>query len=359
MRLSRAVRPEKKIWFITETPTPQRSPSFNELAVYFPTAKFLYIKDDDGGRAWGEIEIHHDSIFWNRLKKSEKIVLIWELLTLTRKDTVASFGYRGAPRIAALFGSRLTRTRAIVRSDTNQLMVESLPLTLRLLKRLILRLIVPVHAEAWVIGSQNERFWRVEGRLKAITQIPYEVPILPGNILANDLKSRESNPERMTILFVGRLIEIKRVADLIMAFSRLVEPEYENWKLEIVGDGPLRQSLEAQSVPDSRVNFRGALNYKELGSVMACSDILVLPSSYESWGLVVNEALGYGLYVITTDVVASAQDLLDESTGTLFKVGDIEQLTKALKTASSWTLRAPQHPRTRTAELMFGALRDQ
>jgi len=71
--------------------------------------------------------------------------------------------------------------------------------------------------------------------------------------------------------------------------------------------------LEAQ-VRDAHmmdVHFAGFLNQTEIGAAYACADIFVLPSLYdETWGLVVNEAMNFGLPVVLSDAVGCADDLL-------------------------------------------------
>lgn len=59
----------------------------------------------------------------------------------------------------------------------------------------------------------------------------------------------------------------------------------------------------------------------------------MIPSVREVWGLVVNEALAAGLYVVATDQVASAVDLLDERSGLIIPADDPGRLVDALRTA--------------------------
>jgi glycosyltransferase involved in cell wall biosynthesis len=67
---------------------------------------------------------------------------------------------------------------------------------------------------------------------------------------------------------------------------------------------------------------------------MAESDALVVPSVREVWGLVVNEALAAGLYVVATDHVASAADLLDADSGAIVEADDAGALVGALVSAA-------------------------
>ena len=80
------------------------------------------------------------------------------------------------------------------------------------------------------------------------------------------------------------------------------------------------------------VFFLGFKNQQDLPACYAMSDLLVLPSSVEPWGLVVNEAMCFGLPVIASDRVGAAADLVNPGVnGFTFRVGDIESLAGLLR----------------------------
>lgn len=104
------------------------------------------------------------------------------------------------------------------------------------------------------------------------------------------------NIENITFLFVGRLVYEKNVKMLIDAFSKL---NYNNKKLILVGEGEQRDELERQVKSMSlseKVTFTGKTNNPEKYYKQA--DFLVVPSSYESFGQVIIEALSSGVPVI-------------------------------------------------------------
>lgn len=136
-------------------------------------------------------------------------------------------------------------------------------------------------------------------------------------------------------LFVGRLVGLKQVDRLIDAF-RSTQAHYRGASLTIIGDGPLRQTLEDHAAEGGTgISFRGWIEGDELGQAMREHDILVLPSEREVWGLVVNEALAHGLFVVATDEVGSAHDLLNQpNLGTRVPARDTEALARALLDAA-------------------------
>ena len=102
-------------------------------------------------------------------------------------------------------------------------------------------------------------------------------------------------------VFVGRLISIKNVKSLILAFKECATALDS---LTIAGDGELKSQLQTLVVElnlQSQVSFVGHLAANELLHLFSASHTLVLPSENEVWGLVVNEALAAGLHVVVSE----------------------------------------------------------
>lgn len=140
-------------------------------------------------------------------------------------------------------------------------------------------------------------------------------------------------PGRRRFVFVGRLIPLKRVGDLLDAFARIAV-ERPEWDLVIVGDGPLNAELHARVEPGlrERVRWCGFVSeLSELGAIYRACDVLVLPSDEDAWALVVNEALAAGLTVVVSDAVGAAEDLVeDRVSGRVFPRGDVGALAGAM-----------------------------
>jgi len=142
-------------------------------------------------------------------------------------------------------------------------------------------------------------------------------------------------PGDKALLFCGKLHEPKDPLLIARALA-LVSPETaaRTW-LFVVGDGDLRAALtaETQAVLGERAVFVGFKNQTELGRYYALCDALVLPSKTgETWGLVVNEALQFGLPVLASSRVGSAPDLVVHGqTGFVFPVGDAGALASAIE----------------------------
>jgi glycosyltransferase involved in cell wall biosynthesis len=134
-------------------------------------------------------------------------------------------------------------------------------------------------------------------------------------------------------LFVGRLIERKGLDVLLAAFSGV-----DGGELRIAGDGPLRPTVEAAAARDPRIQLIGHVEGAALARAYREADVLVVPSLYEPWGLVVHEGLAYGLPVITTDQVGAADDLIEEDVnGYVTTAGSSDELREAMNAISRWT----------------------
>jgi glycosyltransferase involved in cell wall biosynthesis len=130
------------------------------------------------------------------------------------------------------------------------------------------------------------------------------------------------------VLFAGKFQERKRPLDAVRAVAKLGEPAV----LMMAGDGPLRKACETEAARlGVRLAWTGFLNQSELPSAFAAADCVLVPSAWESWGLIVNEALASGLPCVVTTTVASAPDLIVEhETGHAVAVGDTDAMAARL-----------------------------
>ncbi|HHQ4598309.1 glycosyltransferase family 4 protein [Aeromonas veronii] len=127
----------------------------------------------------------------------------------------------------------------------------------------------------------------------------------------------------VSFLYVGRLSQEKGVFFLIDFFRQRYD-----LKLTIVGDGPLKNAL-LRDCPEN-VTLLGYVSNSELSDVYQSHDIFILPSHSETWGLVVEEALHFGLPVVCSSKVGCNIDLVcDPDTGVIFDDGNFESLLLA------------------------------
>lgn len=116
-------------------------------------------------------------------------------------------------------------------------------------------------------------------------------------------------------LIVARLVPKKNVPNSLRAFARYAREQRDGRRMEILGDGPLRQELEALATElgiAGLVDFRGHVDSVRVSEAMRRSLVLLLPSTSEQFGLVVNEAFANSLPAIISSQCGAVDVLLDE-----------------------------------------------
>ncbi|HEX9922026.1 MAG TPA: glycosyltransferase family 4 protein [Anaerolineae bacterium] len=141
-------------------------------------------------------------------------------------------------------------------------------------------------------------------------------------------------PGKTTILFVGRLDRRKGFSHLLQAFMR-IRPRYPQLCLKVVGPfdsrscGAYRKLVEAQGVTD--IEFVGYVSPEQLPAVYRGADIFCAPSiGFESFGIVLLEAMAAGLPVVASDIAGYRSVLTHGQEGLLVPPGQPEPLAQAL-----------------------------
>lgn len=188
-------------------------------------------------------------------------------------------------------------------------------------------------------GTKGQAFYdRYGGKRKPVFFMPHE-PDYDAIASITDEQIRvmrdeyNLDPMRRYINFTARLARVKRPDLLIDAFARIADKRPE-WDLLMVGGGPLEEELKA-SVPEGirqRVHWVGFQDgIERLAALYRCSDVYVLPSSYEPWAVTVLEACACGMAMVSSDVVgAAAEVVVDGVNGRQFRSGDRDSLVEAL-----------------------------
>jgi len=166
-----------------------------------------------------------------------------------------------------------------------------------------------------------------------ITNFPYWVRVpeawsLPG------CKANQPEPP-IRLLGVGRLVSVKGFDVAIRAVaSANQKPNQPIATLEVIGEGKERRQLEALAATlgmQRSVTFSGWLSNDEVCRRMAESDALIVPSSFEPYGVVVLEALAQGRPVLASDRVVAALDRDNQKGAILFhSAGDSAALAQQL-----------------------------
>jgi len=138
--------------------------------------------------------------------------------------------------------------------------------------------------------------------------------------------------ERTEVIFVGQLIPRKGV-DLLLEAMRPLFDYYTDLRFSVIGAGSEARALQDIArnlrVAD-RVNFEGTVSSDMIQSRIASADVLVLPSRWDGWGMVVNEALSAGVPVIVSDGCGAADLIQHGVNGFVFRSDDVVGLRQCL-----------------------------
>ncbi len=136
------------------------------------------------------------------------------------------------------------------------------------------------------------------------------------------------------LLCVARYAEEKNLEVLIKAFE--ASKLSDTWGLTLVGGGPLESALKRTIRKPEQVQLLSWQAYEALPSLYQNASCFVLPSRFEPWGLVVNEAMAASLPIIISDACGCAPDLLDAN-GYVFKADEQQDLVEVLNDLSTKT----------------------
>lgn len=211
----------------------------------------------------------------------------------------------------------------------------------RSVRRLLHRWFIPRFAACLAVGSWSREYFLHYGAR------PHRVFLVPHVVDEGRLGDQAARliPERPRLrarwglpgdaavaLFAGKFLERKRPLDFVGAVEAAAAQGAPIAGL-MVGDGPLRAACQARArARDLPVSFTGFLNQSEIGAAYAAGSFLVLPSDgRETWGLVVNEAMWFGLPALVSDQVGCGPDLITPGvTGDIHPVSDVGALAAAM-----------------------------
>ncbi|MBX3181893.1 MAG: glycosyltransferase family 4 protein [Polyangiaceae bacterium] len=159
--------------------------------------------------------------------------------------------------------------------------------------------------EVWAIGPHAADSFRAMGA-RAVKELSYYSDLT--SFVAHGQSRAPSTRRRF--VFLGRKSHRKGFDVLCRAFQALSASGRQDWELTLIGDGELR-GLAAE-LPSDRLTDLGFQELDRIPELLGQHDVLVAPSRYDGWGMVVPEALAAGLTVITTTEMGSASASSDE-----------------------------------------------
>jgi glycosyltransferase involved in cell wall biosynthesis len=150
-----------------------------------------------------------------------------------------------------------------------------------------------------------------------------------------EIRRRYSIPaDQPSVLYAAKFLQRKRPFDLLEAALRLRAETQCSFTVIMAGSGELERELRDFCARHALENvvFTGFINQSELPDLYAVSDVFVLPSEHEPWGLAVNEAMCAGLPIVVSREVGCVADLVQHGVnGFTPSAGDVNGLAGALR----------------------------
>jgi len=306
--------------------TPYKILLFNAMYKIFPYFKVFYLAEIDKTREWKlnreQLSFCYDVFFQGFIEDINPIkaaLAIHKALDVYDPKVVIIGGYNYFFYWAAFLWAKRNGKRIILINESH-----SLDKQRSKIKEACKRLLVSNCDAALVdgtrhrdytisLGMESEKIFIKQG--PGPVDVPYyqrKVTCLRSNRF--EICEKIGIPKR-NFLFVGRLSKEKNILFLIRAYQKLKREGAKDWGLILVGNGPLRGPIDnfitKNEVRD--ILIPGFKQQDELPFFYSISDVFILPSVSEPWGLVVNEAMASGLPILASNRCGCYPDIVHDA----------------------------------------------
>ena len=308
---------EIDIGIVTNIPSPYRIPLFNSIARRDDVNVTIYFMDvSEKNRSWAiapeEWEFSHmflDGSTWHSNMLDRSAAVNWGIVPSFREashDVIIVGGYNHTTCWMTLAYSKLSGTPIVPWNGTWSGSIRLDNPLVNTLRQAFAR-----SGQAWIAyGSRAAAAlssWGADE--KRIFEATNTVDVAQFAEQSKQVFHQDGSDE-FELLYCGQLIERKNVETIISALSTI---SADDISLRIIGDGPKEKTLRSQANEvNAQVTFEGFVPRDELYRYYTRADVLVLPSTEEVWGLVVNEALACGTPALVSTKCGCAPDLIRE-----------------------------------------------
>jgi glycosyltransferase involved in cell wall biosynthesis len=330
----------KSISIFVSHPTQYHAPIFRELSknknliinvYYFYKHGSVKSYDDDFKKSfkWDVLLLKYYKYRFVVEKKSNiKIINILQSLYKIKKyiinsDAVLILGWNNFYYLFIIIYTYISSKTLILLAENNLLKKNNI--LIKKIKRIVIYFFFKFFDYFISIGTNNKNYYLYHGvEKKKIYQTFYTVD-------TNFFKNFNSNlffikKKKFVFIWVGKFIERKNPIEVIKAIQFL---NNNNFHLFMIGSGPMfnscRQYIKDHSI--NNIHLVGFKNQNQIKKFYRISNCLVLSSKYETWGLVLNEAMSSGLPCIATKSSGAVKDLIKHgSNGYIYNSGSVEEL---------------------------------
>lgn len=217
-----------------------------------------------------------------------------------------------------------------------------------ILRRLFLKWVYSYVDCAFYVGTNNKKYFEVHGlKENQLMFAPHAIDNIrfqnnsENNYELKAIKWREElgiSKNDKVIIFAGKFEKEKNPLLLLKAFNAISlsqnqdEVKKNDLKLIFIGNGTLEKELKQEAKNNINVLFLPFQNQTVMPILYRLCDIFCLPSTNETWGLAINEAMACGRAIIVSDKVGCANDLIiDKVNGFIFEANNLNGLISTIK----------------------------
>ncbi len=337
-----------RVAFVTTSMAPYKIALFNALHARFSgEIKVFFMFPSESFREWAidEKEIHFDYQYLDRIScpplEKRSIFLnrrVMKALKAYGPDLVINNNYAKPANVAAYLYSKLYHKRFVMMEEYHTRYYKN-NIVSRILRKIMQRGsdgFIACHkgAYAYLIGCG------VSAKKIILTQETVDMRWYRESVeefkKTSEYNELRSSYKENVLIYIGQLIKRKNVGIIIDAAKKYIDVYGDNITLLIVGGGLLENQYQDRVTRENLgeyIVFFGYLQKKDIIKYLAISKALVLPSTHEIWGLVVNEALAAGIVPIVSHSVGAAELMMDNINGYLFHPHRSDELADCLALA--------------------------
>ncbi|MCB7320963.1 glycosyltransferase family 4 protein [Lacrimispora sp. 210928-DFI.3.58] len=339
-----------KVLFINNIPSPYRVDFLNELGKYCQlTAVFGRETARDRDQKWKPDEFHNfKAVFLRGIKVGTDASISFQIISVIREgfDMIFLGSYSSPSHIIAMEYMKARGIPFLLNADGGFVKRDKWPV--RMLKRHIIGL-----ASAWLstgkltddylayYGANRDKIFRYP-----FTSVKDQERFCTQEAAKNETKVKLRIKEKTAVITVGQFIPRKGLDLLIRCCSKM----QKDTGVYIIGGEPgeeYKKLLEDEW--KERVHFIGFKSKEELKDYYIAADVFVFPTREDIWGLVLNEAMSYGLPCVASErAVASIEMIEDGMNGYLVDPEDTGQMADRLN-----RLLSDREERLRMGELAY------
>ncbi len=280
----------KKILFLINYPTPYQIQFFDTLKKIFKI-KVIFIGKKLRNYNFKLIKNNYSEILEN---SKDKLKLIDKIFKDLNPNTVIIGGYKLKYSKYLSQISIRNNTKIIYWLEKINLKNKAKQIMVHFALKFFLRNSNGILA----VGNEAKSFYIKYN--KNTINFPYSIKI-------KDFTKKFLRNKKINFLYVGQMIERKNILNLITAFKSIKK---NNITLTLVGEGSQKNIIKSRIKNDKRIKIQNFKNAKKLQNYFMKSDVFILPSNYDGWGVVITEAMSHSNAIITTSSSGVTKDLI-------------------------------------------------